>query len=87
MHPTPRGEFRTGDGVVTVTTSIGIALGHGLTSTPDLRLKRADSALCAAKGHGRDTLEIAIRAADDACVTAGGREAHGKMPDALDSGT
>jgi diguanylate cyclase (GGDEF)-like protein/PAS domain S-box-containing protein len=55
-----RGEFRAGDGVVSVTTSIGIALGHGLTSTPDLLLKRADSALYAAKGHGRDTFEIAI---------------------------
>jgi len=55
-----RGEFRAGDGVVNVTTSIGIALGHGLTSTPDLLLKRADSALYAAKGRGRDTFEIAI---------------------------
>ena len=60
MHPTSRGEFRTGDGVVKVTTSIGIALGHGLTSTPDMLLKRADSALYAAKGHGRDRFEIAI---------------------------
>ena len=55
-----RGEFRAADGVVKVTTSICIALGHGLTSTPDLLLKRADSALYAAKGHGRDTFEIAI---------------------------
>jgi len=55
-----RGEFRAGDGVVKVTASIGIALGHGLTSTPDMLLKRTDSALYAAKGHGRDTFEIAI---------------------------
>jgi len=55
-----RGEFHAGDGVVSVTTSIGIALGHGLTSTADALLKRADSALYAAKGQGRDTFEIAI---------------------------
>jgi GGDEF domain-containing protein len=55
-----RGDFRAGDGTISVTTSIGIALGHGLTSTADLLLKRADSALYAAKGHGRDTFEIAI---------------------------
>jgi predicted signal transduction protein with EAL and GGDEF domain len=35
--------------VVKVTASIGIALGHGLTSTADALLKRADSALYAAK--------------------------------------
>jgi diguanylate cyclase (GGDEF)-like protein/PAS domain S-box-containing protein len=55
-----RGEFRAGDDVVSVTTSIGIALGHALTSTADALLKRADGALYAAKGHGRDTFEIAI---------------------------
>ena len=55
-----RGDFRAGDGVVKVTASIGIAIGHGLTSTADALLKRADSALYAAKGHGRDTFEIAI---------------------------
>jgi len=55
-----RSEFRAGDGLVKVTASIGIALGHGLTSTADALLKRADSALYAAKGHGRDTFEIAI---------------------------
>jgi diguanylate cyclase (GGDEF)-like protein len=55
-----RGEFRAGDHVVSVTTSIGIAHGHALTSTADALLKRADGALYAAKGHGRDTFEIAI---------------------------
>ena len=55
-----RGEFRAGDGIVKVTTSIGIALGHGGATTTEALLKRADSALYAAKGHGRDTFEIAI---------------------------
>ena len=55
-----RSDFRVGDGLVKVTASIGIALGHGLTSTADALLKRADSALYAAKGQGRDTFEIAI---------------------------
>ena len=55
-----RSDFRAGDGLVKVTASIGIALGHGLTSTADALLKRADSALYAAKGQGRDTFEIAI---------------------------
>ncbi len=55
-----RGEFRAGDGTVKVTTSIGIALGHGGATTAEALLKRADSALYAAKGQGRDTFEIAI---------------------------
>jgi diguanylate cyclase (GGDEF)-like protein/PAS domain S-box-containing protein len=55
-----RPEFRAGDQAVKVTTSIGIALGHGESTTPEVLLKRADSALYAAKGHGRDRFEMAI---------------------------
>jgi diguanylate cyclase (GGDEF)-like protein/PAS domain S-box-containing protein len=55
-----RPRFRAGDTMVRVTTSIGIALGSGATTTPEALLKRADSALYAAKGQGRDTFEIAI---------------------------
>jgi diguanylate cyclase (GGDEF)-like protein/PAS domain S-box-containing protein len=55
-----RGDFRAGERSIRVTTSIGIALGHGLTTTADALLKRADSALYAAKGQGRDRFEIAI---------------------------
>jgi diguanylate cyclase (GGDEF)-like protein/PAS domain S-box-containing protein len=53
-------EIHTGDASVKVTTSIGIALGHGAATTAEALLKRADSALYAAKGQGRDTYEIAI---------------------------
>jgi diguanylate cyclase (GGDEF)-like protein/PAS domain S-box-containing protein len=56
MHP----DFRAGGLTVKVTTSIGIALGRGGATTPEALLKRADSALYAAKGHGRDRFEIAI---------------------------
>ena len=52
--------FRAGDASLQVTTSIGIATGHGSATTAEALLKRADSALYAAKGHGRDTFEIAI---------------------------
>ena len=55
-----RREFRAGDEMIRVTTSIGIALGQGGATTAEALLKRADSALYAAKGHGRDTYEIAI---------------------------
>jgi diguanylate cyclase (GGDEF)-like protein len=55
-----RSPVSAGDTAVKVTTSIGIALGQGGTTTPEALLKRADSALYAAKGHGRDTFEIAI---------------------------
>ena len=55
-----RSDFRAGESPVKVTTSIGMALGHGAHVTSDALLKRADSALYAAKGHGRDTFEIAI---------------------------
>jgi diguanylate cyclase (GGDEF)-like protein/PAS domain S-box-containing protein len=55
-----RPEFRAADAMVKVTTSIGIALGQGAATTPEALLKRADSALYAAKGHGRDRFEIAI---------------------------
>jgi len=55
-----RSEFRAAEHAVKVTTSIGIALGHGDSTTPEALLKRADSALYAAKGHGRDRFEIAI---------------------------
>ncbi|MGE5104296.1 MAG: PAS domain-containing protein [Betaproteobacteria bacterium] len=55
-----RPDFHAGGLTVKVTTSIGIALGRGGTTTPEALLKRADSALYAAKGHGRDTFEIAI---------------------------
>lgn len=55
-----RPQFRAGDTMVKVTTSIGIALGAGGTTTPEALLKRADSALYAAKGHGRNTFEMAI---------------------------
>ena len=55
-----RRDFRVGASMVKVTTSIGIALGQGGETTPEALLTRADSALYAAKGHGRDTYEIAI---------------------------
>jgi diguanylate cyclase (GGDEF)-like protein/PAS domain S-box-containing protein len=55
-----RSEFRAAEAQVKVTTSIGIALGQGGATTPEALLKRADSALYAAKGHGRDRFEIAI---------------------------
>jgi diguanylate cyclase (GGDEF)-like protein len=55
-----RAEFRAGDAALKVTTSIGVALGHGSSTTPEALLKRADSALYAAKGQGRDRFEIAI---------------------------
>jgi diguanylate cyclase (GGDEF)-like protein/PAS domain S-box-containing protein len=55
-----RPAFRAADATLRVTTSIGIALAHGGTTTAEALLKRADSALYAAKGHGRDTYEIAI---------------------------
>ena len=55
-----RSPVSAGDTAVKVTTSIGIALGQGGATTPEALLKRADSALYAAKGHGRDTFEIAI---------------------------
>ena len=55
-----RPTFARATAMVKVTTSIGIALGQGATTTPEALLKRADSALYAAKGHGRDTFEIAI---------------------------
>jgi diguanylate cyclase (GGDEF)-like protein/PAS domain S-box-containing protein len=55
-----RAPVTAGDTTVKVTTSIGIALGQGGATTPEALLKRADSALYAAKGHGRDTYEIAI---------------------------
>ncbi|HET8877602.1 MAG TPA: PAS domain-containing protein [Casimicrobiaceae bacterium] len=55
-----RPEFDAGEAAVKVTTSIGVALGQGGETTPEALLKRADSALYAAKGHGRDRYEIAI---------------------------
>ncbi|HEX8739441.1 MAG TPA: diguanylate cyclase [Casimicrobiaceae bacterium] len=55
-----RREFRAGDTMVRVTTSIGIALGTGGETTSEGLLKRADSALYAAKREGRDRFEIAI---------------------------
>ena len=55
-----RPPFRAGDASARVTTSIGIALGHGGATTAEALLERADSALYAAKGQGRDRYEIAI---------------------------
>jgi diguanylate cyclase (GGDEF)-like protein/PAS domain S-box-containing protein len=55
-----RPAFGAADASLQVTTSIGIAMGHGSATTAEALLKRADSALYAAKGHGRDTYEIAI---------------------------
>ena len=55
-----RAEFHAADTTLKVTTSIGVALGHGSSTTPEALLKRADSALYAAKGQGRDRFEIAI---------------------------
>ena len=55
-----RSDIRAGDAAIRVTTSIGIAIGHGGATTPEALLKRADSALYAAKGHGRDRYEIAV---------------------------
>ena len=55
-----RPAFRAGDTMISVTTSIGIATGLGGATTAEALLKRADSALYAAKGHGRNTYEVAI---------------------------
>ena len=55
-----RTDFHAGDATLRVTTSIGIAIGHGGATTPEALLKRADSALYAAKGQGRDRYEIAV---------------------------
>ena len=55
-----RNKFAVADNTLRVTTSIGIALAHGSSTTPEALLKRADSALYAAKGQGRDRFEIAI---------------------------
>lgn len=55
-----RGEFHAGATPLRVTTSIGIALGQGASTTAEGLLKRADSALYAAKRQGRDRFEIAI---------------------------
>jgi diguanylate cyclase (GGDEF)-like protein/PAS domain S-box-containing protein len=55
-----RPDFRAGEASVKVTASIGVALGQGAATSAEALLKRADSALYAAKGHGRDTYEIAI---------------------------
>jgi len=55
-----RPAFAAGDVTVHVTTSIGIAIAQASATTAETLLKRADSALYAAKGHGRDTFEIAI---------------------------
>ncbi len=55
-----RGEFLAGGTPLQVTTSIGIALGLGSSMTAEALLKRADSALYAAKRQGRDRYEIAI---------------------------
>ena len=55
-----RGEFHAGTTPLRVTTSIGIALGQGAATTAEGLLKRADSALYAAKRQGRDRFEIAI---------------------------
>jgi len=55
-----RPPFHIGDATLEVTTSIGIALGQGGATSAEALLKRADSALYAAKGQGRDTFEIAL---------------------------
>ena len=55
-----RGEFHAGSTPLRVTTSIGIALGQGPSMSAEALLKRADSALYAAKRQGRDRYEIAI---------------------------
>ena len=55
-----RPQFRTAGCEIRVTTSIGVALGHGSSTTAEALLKRADSALYAAKGQGRDRFEMAI---------------------------
>ncbi|HEV2219620.1 MAG TPA: PAS domain-containing protein [Casimicrobiaceae bacterium] len=55
-----RGGFHAGGTPLRVTTSIGIAMGEGAATTPEGLLKRADSALYAAKRQGRDRFEIAI---------------------------
>ena len=55
-----RGEFHAGSTPLRVTTSIGIAMGQGPSTSAEALLKRADSALYAAKRQGRDRYEIAI---------------------------
>lgn len=55
-----RREFRAGDTMVRVTTSIGIALGKGGETTSEALLKRADTALYAAKREGRNRFEVAV---------------------------
>jgi diguanylate cyclase (GGDEF)-like protein/PAS domain S-box-containing protein len=55
-----RSEFAAGGASVHVTTSIGIAIGQDGSTSSESLLKRADSALYAAKAQGRDTFEIAV---------------------------
>jgi diguanylate cyclase (GGDEF)-like protein/PAS domain S-box-containing protein len=52
--------FCPGDARIRVTTSIGVAMGRGGATSAEALLRRADSALYAAKGRGRDTYEIAL---------------------------
>jgi two-component system cell cycle response regulator len=44
---------------VQVTVSVGVAMPHSTTETPDRQLKRADVALYEAKRGGRDRVVMA----------------------------
>ena len=49
----------TPSGDVTVTVSVGVAMRHSTSETPEVQLKRANEALYAAKRGGRDRVVIA----------------------------
>ncbi len=61
---------------VTISASIGIALADGATTTPDLLLRDADSALGRAKAHGRGRAELFV--AEMAAVASNWRPRSGR---------
>ncbi len=57
-------EVSTPSGVARVTVSVGAALGHPATDTPEALFARADQAVYAAKAAGRNRVWMAEREAD-----------------------